>query len=157
MGRSSFLSMEMAPLPLQSRYLHPRCPGANRAAQRRSPTGRAQTRCYRQSRNRSRNPRTHRWAGRFSVRGERRWAFRFTPTSCSLIYAVETFFATLARLRLQRGLSLVSRTAGRNQTIARRAQPQTQAFRSDRRRQPHQFEDQLTTSSVGVRTMCVIA
>jgi transposase len=32
-----------------------------------------------------------------------RWTFRFTPTSCSWVNAVETFFATLTRRRLQRG------------------------------------------------------
>src|SRR5918997_1266779 len=32
-----------------------------------------------------------------------RWTFHFTPTSCSWANAVETFFATLTRRRLQRG------------------------------------------------------
>ena len=32
-----------------------------------------------------------------------RWVFHFTPTSCSWLNAVETFFATLTRRRLQRG------------------------------------------------------
>jgi transposase len=32
-----------------------------------------------------------------------RWTFHFTPTSCSWLNAVETFFATLTRRRLQRG------------------------------------------------------
>ncbi len=32
-----------------------------------------------------------------------RWTFHFTPTSCSWVNAVETFFATLTRRRLQRG------------------------------------------------------
>ena len=31
--------------------------------------------------------------------------FHFTPTSCSWANAVETFFATLTRQRLQRGVS----------------------------------------------------
>jgi transposase len=32
-----------------------------------------------------------------------RWTFHFTPTSCSWLNAVEAFFATLTRRRLQRG------------------------------------------------------
>ena len=32
-----------------------------------------------------------------------RWTFHFTPTSCSWVNAVETFFATLTRRRLHRG------------------------------------------------------
>jgi hypothetical protein len=32
-----------------------------------------------------------------------RWAFHFTPTSCSWANAVESFFASLTRRRLQRG------------------------------------------------------
>jgi hypothetical protein len=33
-----------------------------------------------------------------------RWTFHFTPTSCSWVNAVETFFASLARRRLQPGV-----------------------------------------------------
>jgi hypothetical protein len=32
-----------------------------------------------------------------------RWTFHFTPTSCSWLNAVETFFAKLSRRRLKRG------------------------------------------------------
>jgi transposase len=32
-----------------------------------------------------------------------RWAFHFTPTSCSWLDAVEGFFATLTKRRLRRG------------------------------------------------------
>jgi len=32
-----------------------------------------------------------------------RWTFHFTPTSCSWLNAVETFFAKLAKRRLRRG------------------------------------------------------
>jgi hypothetical protein len=32
-----------------------------------------------------------------------RWTFHFTPTSCSWLNAVETFFAKLTRQRLRRG------------------------------------------------------
>ena len=32
-----------------------------------------------------------------------RWTFHFTPTSCSWLNAVETFFSKLARRRLRRG------------------------------------------------------
>src|SRR4051812_42580927 len=42
-----------------------------------------------------------------------RWTFHFTPTSCSWLNAVETFFATLTRRRLGRGsfAALVERQA----------------------------------------------
>jgi transposase len=38
------------------------------------------------------------WLGRHP-----RWTFHFTPTSCSWLNAVETFFAKLTRRRLRRG------------------------------------------------------
>jgi transposase len=44
------------------------------------------------------NPKVHTWLTRHP-----RWVFHFTPTSCSWPNAVETFFATLTRRRLQRG------------------------------------------------------
>jgi hypothetical protein len=34
-----------------------------------------------------------------------RWTFHFTPTSASLLNAVESFFAKLTRRRLMRGIS----------------------------------------------------
>jgi hypothetical protein len=48
-----------------------------------------------------------------------RWTFHFTPTSCSWINAVETFFATLTRRRLQRGAfhSLVDLQAAINRYL----------------------------------------
>ena len=49
-----------------------------------------------------------------------RWTFHFTPTSCSWVNAVETFFATLTRRRLQRGAfhSLVDLQAAIKRYIA---------------------------------------
>jgi transposase len=49
-----------------------------------------------------------------------RWTFHFTPTSCSWLNAVETFFATLTRRRLQRGAfhSLVDLQAAINRYLA---------------------------------------
>jgi transposase len=49
-----------------------------------------------------------------------RWTFHFTPTSCSWVNAVETFFATLTRRRLQRGVfhSLVDLQAAINRYLA---------------------------------------
>jgi transposase len=49
-----------------------------------------------------------------------RWTFHFTPTSCSWANAVETFFATLTRRRLQRGAfrSLVDLQAAINRYLA---------------------------------------
>jgi transposase len=44
------------------------------------------------------HPKVLAWLGRHP-----RWTFHFTPTSCSWLNAVETFFAKLARRRLKRG------------------------------------------------------
>jgi transposase len=48
-----------------------------------------------------------------------RWTFHFTPTSCSWLNAVETFFATLTRRRLHRGAfrSLVDLQAAINRYL----------------------------------------
>ena len=48
-----------------------------------------------------------------------RWRFHFTPTSCSWANAVESFFATLTRRRLQRGVfrSLVELQAAINRYL----------------------------------------
>jgi hypothetical protein len=48
-----------------------------------------------------------------------RWTFHFTPTSCSWANAVETFFASLTRRRLQRGAfhSLVDLEAAINRYL----------------------------------------
>src|SRR5215469_10409751 len=73
------------------------------------------------------HPKVRAWLARHP-----RWTFHFTPTSCSWANAVETFFATLTRRRLRRGVfrSLVDLQAtinqSTNQPIPRRAQPQTQ-------------------------------
>ena len=66
-----------------------------------------------------------------------RWTFHFTPTSCSWLNAVETFFATLTRRRLQRGAfhSLVDLQPP--STAISRAQPVPQTVHLDRRPQPH--------------------
>ena len=49
-----------------------------------------------------------------------RWTFHFTPTSCSWLNAVETFFAKLARRRLKRGSfpSLVALQEAINRFVA---------------------------------------
>jgi transposase len=49
-----------------------------------------------------------------------RWTFHFTPTSCSWLNAVETFFAKLARRRLRRGsfASLVALQEAINRFVA---------------------------------------
>jgi transposase len=54
------------------------------------------------------------WLARHS-----RWSFHFTPTSCSWANAVEGFFATLTRRRLQRGVfrSLVDLQAAINRHL----------------------------------------
>ena len=60
------------------------------------------------------HPRVRNWLGRHP-----RWTFHFTPTSCSWANAVEGFFATLTRRRLQRGVfhSLVDLQAAINRYL----------------------------------------
>src|SRR5437660_6004049 len=45
------------------------------------------------------HPKVRQWLAR-----HRRWTFHFTPTSASWLNAVESFFATLTRRRLKRGV-----------------------------------------------------
>jgi len=52
-----------------------------------------------------------------------------------------------------RRLSLARRPAGRNQPLARRAQPQTKTLRLDGRSRPHRREDQSRVPSVGVKQL----
>ena len=61
------------------------------------------------------HPKVRAWLARHP-----RWTFHFTPTSCSWVNAVETFFATLTRRRLQRGAfhSLVDLQAAINRYLA---------------------------------------
>ena len=61
------------------------------------------------------HPKVRAWLARHP-----RWTFHFTPTSCSWLNAVETFFATLTRRRLQRGAfhSLVDLQAAINRYLA---------------------------------------
>ena len=62
-----------------------------------------------------------------------RFIFHFTPTSCSWLNAVETFFATLTKRRLKRGsLPIRRRPPGRHQPLSRRGQSCPQAIRLDR-------------------------
>ena len=86
-----------------------------------------------------------------------RWTFHFTPTSCSWLNAVETFFATLTRRRLQRGAfhSLVDLQAAINRYLDR-AQPAPQALHLDRRPQPHHRKGQPRAPSVGVRPLALV-
>jgi transposase len=60
------------------------------------------------------HPRVRNWLARHP-----RWTFHFTPTSCSWANAVEGFFATLTRRRLQRGVfhSLVDLQAAINRYL----------------------------------------
>jgi DDE superfamily endonuclease len=79
------------------------------------------------------HPKVRAWLARHP-----RWTFHFTPTSCSWANAVEGFFATLTRRRLQRGAfrSLVDLQAG-DQSLSRRTQPKTQTLPLDRRPRSH--------------------
>jgi transposase len=60
------------------------------------------------------HPKVRAWLARHP-----RWTFHFTPTSCSWANAVETFFASLTRRRLQRGVfhSLVDLQAAINRYL----------------------------------------
>ena len=63
-----------------------------------------------------------------------RWTFHFTPTSCSWLNAVEAFFATLTRRRLQRGAfhSLVDLEAAIHRYIAEHnADPKPFTWKAD--------------------------
>jgi transposase len=61
------------------------------------------------------HPKALRWLSRHP-----RFVFHFTPTSCSWLNAVETFFSRLTRRRLQRGVfrSIVDLQAAINRFIA---------------------------------------
>jgi transposase len=61
------------------------------------------------------HPKVLAWLGRHP-----RWTFHFTPTSCSWLNAVETFFAKLSRRRLRRGTfpSLVALQEAINRFVA---------------------------------------
>jgi transposase len=61
------------------------------------------------------HPKILAWLGRHP-----RWTFHFTPTSCSWLNAVETFFAKLSRRRLKRGsfVSLVALQEAINRYLA---------------------------------------
>jgi transposase len=61
------------------------------------------------------HPKVRAWLARHP-----RWTFHFTPTSCSWLNAVETFFSRLTRRRLKRGVfhSLVDLQAAINSFIA---------------------------------------
>jgi transposase len=61
------------------------------------------------------HPKVRTWLARHP-----RWTFHFTPTSCSWLNAVETFFATLTKRRLKRGVfrSIVDLQAAINRYLA---------------------------------------
>ena len=61
------------------------------------------------------HPKVMRWLGRHP-----RFTFHFTPTSCSWLNAVESFFATLTKRRLRRGVfcSIVDLQAAINRFLA---------------------------------------
>ena len=95
------------------------------------------------------HPKVRAWLARHP-----RWTFHFTPTSCSWANAVETFFATLTRRRLQRGVfhSLVDLQAAINRYLAEHNQ-QAQAVRLDRRSRPHHRQGRQRASSDCVRPL----
>jgi transposase len=61
------------------------------------------------------HPKVHAWLARHP-----RWTFHFTPTSGSWLNAVETFFSTLTRRRLKRGVfrSIVELQSAINRYLA---------------------------------------
>jgi transposase len=75
------------------------------------------------------HPKVLRWLGRHP-----RFVFHFTPTSCSWLNAVETFFSTLTRRRLRRGVfrSIVDLQAAINRFIEdHNAQPKPFVWTAD--------------------------
>jgi len=75
------------------------------------------------------HPKVLRWLARHP-----RFTFHFTPTSCSWLNAVETFFSRLTRRRLQRGVfrSIVDLQAAINRFIAdHNAQPRPFVWTAD--------------------------
>ena len=78
-----------------------------------------------------------------------RWIFHFTPTSCSWLNAVETFFAKLTKRRLKRGVfpSLVA-LQDSHQPLRRGPQPRPQAVRLESRSQRHHRRRQKRVPSV---------
>ena len=63
-----------------------------------------------------------------------RFVFHFTPTSCSWLNAVETFFASLTKRRLKRGVfrSVVDLQAAINRYISEHnAEPKTFVWTAD--------------------------
>jgi hypothetical protein len=56
-------------------------------------------RCERHNYAALKHPKVRAWLARYP-----RWTFHFTPTSCSRVNAVMSFFATLTRRRLRRGV-----------------------------------------------------
>ena len=76
-----------------------------------------------------RHPKVMRWLDRHP-----RFVFHFTPTSCSWLNAVETFFSRLTRRRLKRGVfrSVVELQAAINRYIAEHNHdPKPFAWRAD--------------------------
>jgi len=61
------------------------------------------------------HPKVQRWLARHP-----RWTFHFTPTSCSWLNAIESFFSAMTRRRLRRGVfrSLVDLQAAINRYLA---------------------------------------
>jgi hypothetical protein len=113
------------PRPLSAMVLLLRPEGAWVLAYRRgyiiSTTADLQTpviRCERHNYAALKHPKVRAWLARYP-----RWTFHFTPTSCSRVNAVKSFFATLTRRRLRRGcLPFARRPASGDQPLFRRAQ-----------------------------------
>ena len=95
------------------------------------------------------HPKVRAWLARHP-----RWIFHFTPTSCSWANAVEGFFATLTRRRLQRGVfrSLVDLQAAINRYLGEHNQ-KTQTLCLDCRPRPYHRKGQPRISTVSVRPL----
>jgi transposase len=83
-----------------------------------------------------------------------RFVFHLTPTSCSWLNAVETFFSTLTRRRLKRGVfrSIVD-LQERDQPLHRAPQCRAQTLRLDRRSQHPSRSGHPWDSRVSVASM----
>src|SRR5215813_9283849 len=93
------------------------------------------------------HPKVRAWLARHP-----RWTFHFTPTSCSWASRRLFCYADPPALAARR-VPLTRRPASRDQPLPRRAQPQTQTLRLDRRPRSHHRKGQPWIPSVGVRPL----
>ena len=94
------------------------------------------------------HPKVRAWLARHP-----RWTFHFTPTSCSWLNAVETFFATLPAAACNAASSTRWSSSRPPSTAISPSTTGAQTVHLDRRPQPHHRKGQPRASSVGVRPL----